>query len=228
MTAALRSRFARDGFADLTACVPDAVRARAAADIAAAFAAAGLRRDLRVGATGGTPRRYRVLTRDAIRAHAPYVAALYRSAALLRLVADVSGERALPSPYRPEEFVATRLERIGDTHGWHWDDYAFALVWVLEAPPPDAGGSLELISGVPWNKADPNVEAVLATREPVRYPLASGTVYLLRADDAMHRVVPLARDGRRDALCFTYARASDLERSVSHETLEQIYATSAS
>ena len=50
----------------------------------------------------------------------------------------------------------------------------------------------------------------------------AAAVYFLRADTTMHRVAPLACDGRRDALCFRYARASDLERAVSHETLEQI------
>ena len=114
----------------------------------------------------------------------------------------------------------------GDTHGWHWDDYAFALVWVLEAPPAGAGGGLERIAGVPWHKGAVDVDAVLAASEPERHAVSSGSVYLLRADTAMHRVAPLLCDGRRDALCFTYASASDLERSVSHETLEQIFATS--
>jgi hypothetical protein len=212
---------------DVTARVKPAVRARVAAEVAAAFEVAGVRRELRVDATGGTPRRYRVLTRDAIFRYCPHVRTLYGSDALLDLVSETAGERAFRIPYAPEEFVATRLERPGDTHGWHWDDYAFALVWVLAAPPASAGGILEVIAGVPWEKSAVDIDAVLAAREPERHAFASGSVYLLRADNAMHRVTPLLGPGRRDALCFTYACANDLGRSISHETLEQIYAASA-
>jgi hypothetical protein len=47
---------------------------------------------------------------------------------------------------------------------------------------------------------------------------------LLRTDTTLHRVTPLLRAGRRDALCFSYAAAHELSREVSHETLEAILA----
>ena len=222
MNADLRSAFARDGFVDVTPAVTCALRERVAAEATAALDRHGVRRDVRIAATGMSPRRYRVAPRDGIAASCPAAAAAYRSADLLALVANVAGEVVVPVPYVPEEFIATRLERTGDTHGWHWDDYAYALVWIAGAPPATAGAALERVTGVPWDKTRPGIEAVLAERTPLRAHVPAGSVYLLRADTTLHRVAPLLCDARRDALCFSYAPARDIERAVTHETLDAI------
>jgi len=222
MIFALRECFARDGFADVTALIPPNVRAGVRAEVTAALDAHAVRRDVRVAVTSGTPRRYRVVDRGTLAAACPATARVYRSPHLLTLVGIVAGQPVVPVPYVAEELIATRLEIAGDTHGWHWDDYAFALVWVLSAPAARDGAALEYITGVPWNKAEPNVEAILAQREPVRAHIAAGTLYLLRTDTTLHRITPLERDVRRDALCFSYAAAADIHRPVTHESLETI------
>ena len=214
--------FARDAFADVTALIPAEWRMRIGAEAGAALDLHGVRRDLRIPVTGNSPRRYRVAARDALVHACPSAAAFYRSDALLAIVAAVAGEAVVPVPYAAEELIATRLEFAGDTHGWHWDDYGLALVWVVRAPAPRDGGALEYVTGVPWCKAEPGVEAILARREPGRAALASGSVYLLRADTTLHRITPLLCDGRRDAVCFSYALARDLGREVSHESLDAI------
>jgi hypothetical protein len=220
--AGLRTRFARAGFADLTAAISADVRERIAAEVTVALDVHAQRRDLRIAATGESPRRYRIVGRDTLAATCPNAAAFYRSAPLLALLSEIAGEPVVPVPYAPEELIATRLETAGDTHGWHWDDYGFALVWVLRAPPPSAGAVLEFITGEPWCKAKPRVDAILAERQPVRAHVAAGTVYLLRTDTTLHRVTPLRRDAQRDALCFSYAAARELTRVVTHETLDAI------
>jgi hypothetical protein len=224
MIAELRERFGRDGFVDLTAAIPGDVRERIGREVTAALDAHAERRDVCIAATGATPRKYRVVGRDTLAATCPASASFYRSEPLLALLSGVAGEAVVPVPYEPEELIATRLESAGDTHGWHWDDYGFALVWVLRAPPPSDGAALEFVTGVPWCKTDPRLEAILADRVPVRAHVAGGTVYLLRTDTTLHRVTPLRRDVRRDALCFSYAAACDVARNVSHETLEAILA----
>ena len=228
MSAALRSAFARDGYVDLTSALDAALRARVAAEATAVLDAHGVRRDLRIAATGLSPRRYRVEPRDAITQSCPAAAAAYCSADLLAFVAEVAGEPIAPVPYVPEEIIATRLERTGDTHGWHWDDYAFALIWIADAPPAREGGSLEYVAGVPWCKAEPRVEEILRAHRAARRDVVPGTVYLLRADTTLHRVAPLLADGRRDALCFSYAATSELARTVSHETLDAILGATTS
>jgi hypothetical protein len=224
MSGELRAQFVRTGFADLTALIPAAWRERASAEAIAALDAHGARRDLRIPVTGDSPRRYRIVGRDRLASAAPSAAALYRSDALLALVGAVAGEAVVPVPYAAEELIATRLEFAGDTHGWHWDDYGYALIWVLQAPAPGGGGELEYVTGVPWCKTQPRVDAILAAREPQRTRVAAGTVYLLRTDTTLHRITPLARDGRRDALCFSYASAADAGRTASHESLDAILA----
>jgi hypothetical protein len=222
--AELRTRFARAGFADVTAAIPAGVYERIAGEVTATLDAHAVRRDLRIAVTGASPRRYRVVGRDTLAATCPAAASFYRSPPLLALLSEIAGEPVVPVPYEPEELIATRLESAGDTHGWHWDDYRFALVWVLHAPAPADGAALEFVTGVPWCKTAPRVDAILAERTPVRVHVAAGTVYLLRTDTTLHRVAPLRRDGRRDALCFSYAAAHESARAVSHETLDAILA----
>lgn len=173
-----------------------------------------------------TPRRYSVATRDSLARSCPIAASLYRTPELLSLVSEIAGGPVVPVPYQPEEFIATRLERAGDTHGWHWDDYAYALVWILEAPAEAAGGALELIPGVDWCKDDPRLAHTLVSRAVERRWLPSSSVYLLRSDTTMHRVTPLRYDAVRTALCFSYASPADLHRKISHETVDRIYGKS--
>lgn len=222
MSEELRETFARDGFVDVTSAIDPTLRARVAAEASAVLDAHGERRDIRIPATGMSPRCYRVASRDAIVAQCRAAAAAYRGEDLLALLAGLTGEAVVPVPHVPEEIIATRLERAGDTHGWHWDDYAFALVWIAQAPSPSAGAALERIPEVPWCKDAPGLNAILAARTTERANPPSRSVYLLRADTTLHRVAPLVFNERRDALCFSYAAASDVARAVTHETLDAI------
>jgi hypothetical protein len=213
-------------FTDLSEALPPALRNRVADEVTAVLSATAVRRDLTIVQTGMTPRRYRIAPRASVAAACPMTAALYRSPELVALISQVAGERLAPVPYEPEEFVATRLERAGDTHGWHWDDYAYALVWVIEAPRRSCGGELELVPDVGWCKSDPRVDEILASRRVESRHLPAGTVYLLRSDTTLHRVAPLRCDAMRSVLCFSYATSADLQRSISHETVDQIYSAS--
>lgn len=224
---ALASAFAATGYVELTHAFPAAVRQAVAVHVAAAIEQGGRRRDLVIGVTGGSPRRYRLAGRSAIEATGSFIPNLYRNRELLALVAQVTGTPAHPVPYAPEEYIATRFEEAGDTHGWHWDDYAFALIWVTAAPPSECGGTLEFIPGIAWDKADPRVAEYVATRRIHRRNPPSDSVYLLRADTMLHRVTPLREQARREILCLSYASHADLERAISHETLEELYATAS-
>jgi hypothetical protein len=187
-----------------------------------ALGARGVRRELSIAATGGTRRSYRIAGRAALDAASPAFGRSYRSPELLGLVSRIAGEDVVPVPYEPEEFIATRLEQRGDVHGWHWDDYSYALVWVLRAPPPAAGGGVELVRNVPWDKADPRVAEHLQRNMIERFHPPSGSAYLLRANATLHRVAPLSDAAVRDVLCFSYAGAADFGRAVTHETIEAL------
>jgi hypothetical protein len=88
----------------------------------------------------------------------------------------------------------------------------------------EQGGAVEYVRDTEWDKDDPQIAAYLE-RGPIerRQPLR-GSAYLLRADTALHRVAPLVKEGAlRIILCFSYASLSDLEREVSHESMQDIY-----
>lgn len=81
--------------------------------------------------------------------------------------------------------IITRLERAGDSHGWHWDDYAFALVWVVECPPPADGGSVQGVPRTRWNKREPGGPD-LASHPIHSWYLQPGDAYLMRTDTTLH------------------------------------------
>lgn len=219
----LRDQFTADSYIELPSCIPTPVWGRLSAETAAVLDRYGRRRDLRLPTTGMSPRKYTLASRDALAQYAPTVVQMYRSRALLALLGTIAGEAVVPVPYIPEEFVATRLERAGDTHGWHWDDYSYALVWMLCSTPYEAGGALEFIADLDWDKSDPQVERYVSERTVARRRPRQGVAYLLRADTTLHRVAPLRRVARREVLIFSYARPSDARRVVKHETLDALY-----
>ena len=113
----------------------------------------GVRRDLRMHSSGCTPRRMTNVAQPVIAGHCPLVMYIYRNTLLRSAISSIVRAPVFDCPYRPERFVITRLHQLGDTHGWHWDDYSLAVVWVLRrAPPPEAGGILQCVSGTRWDK----------------------------------------------------------------------------
>jgi hypothetical protein len=219
---ALRERFAACDVVELDGIFPSALVDALTAAVDEALGTRGVRRDVRLAATGGTRRRYRIAGRDALAATSPLIDWTYRAAETRALVATIAGEPVEPVPYAPEEFIATRLEEPGDVHDWHWDDYTYALVWVLRAPPAAAGGGVELVRHVGWDKAAPRVAEYLRAHPIERFHPRTGTAYLLRANATLHRVAPLRVAAVRDMLCFSYAASSDLQRAISHETIEAL------
>lgn len=182
----------------------------------------GVRRDLRLATTGGSRRRYRIANRDVLAAESLLIEQTYRSPVTRAAIAAVAGEPVFPVPYVPEEFIATRLEEPGDVHGWHWDDYSYALVFVLRTPPAAAGAGVELVRNVAWDKAAPRVDEHVRTHPVECFRPPAGSAYLLRAHATLHRVAPLTAAAVRDVLCFSYANAADLQRAISHETVEAL------
>ena len=144
---------------------------------------------------------------------------LYVHFELVSVIARVAGEPIYPCNHPEELIVCNFLLAQGSTHGWHLDDPPYALILVLEAPAPGAGGELEFIPGWadlnhelgldPDGPADAGVAAAQAEGLIRSVDHRSGDAYLLRADRCAHRVAPLRASGtRRVALNFAYeARA---------------------
>lgn len=185
------------------------------------------RRELIIRQTGDTPRAYSSVGRDDIQHFNGIIPAFYHSESVLSFLADVADEELYPVPYAPEEYIINSQDRIGDTHGWHWDDYTYAFVWIVEAPDPLFGGRLEFIPRTTWDKSAPKsaLRHILETREVHSRHLVAGSCYLLKANTTLHRIAPLSNASRRTVIVFTYASKADLsDESISHDTMESIYA----
>ena len=184
------------------------------------------RRDMDIAITGGTPRAYLSVDRDTIRKDNGIITHFFQSEVIRKYLSTIAGEDMFRVPYAPEEYIVNSQQKSGDTHGWHFDDYTYALIWVAEAPSLFDGGRVELIADTVWDKEAPKeqIENLLKTREIRSLYVQPGTCYLMRARYCLHRVAPLLGKTRRTVIVFTYASQSDLnDTSISHETMEQIY-----
>jgi len=207
-------RFRREGLTKVTELIGAPERAQVHAEAVRLLGAYAERRDIELATTDYTPRAMSVVPSAFVRGHASLVTRLYDDPGLREMLARIAAEPLFPCPSVDEEFLIARHERPGDTHGWHWGDYSFALIWVLEAPPPEVGGLLQAVPHTDWDKARPRIHQYLL-ENPIRtYHFASGDVYFLRTDTTLHRTTPLRCAATRIILNMTWASAADLQRPL--------------
>ena len=218
-----RKSFYETGFALISYLLPDPVKQQIADEVRLLLDQQSIRRDLRLRDTSNTPRYMRNVTAEAIRHHRGVTVELYNSPAFLEALGKVAGEAVIPCPYEPEQYVITHLERPGDTHGWHWDDYSFGLIFVADCPPPDLGGFVQTVPNTRWDKDDPQVFRKLLDNPIYSYELRPGDLYLLRTDTTLHRVHPVEPGATRSIINMAYAAERDRQKNISHETMEDLF-----
>ena len=138
----------------------------------------------------------------------------------------IAGESVHRVPYLPEEYIINNQSAKGDTHGWHWDDYAFALIHVVEAPDPLYGGRVEYVPNVVWNKesAGKCIKAALEKELITSMHVRTGETYFMKTNTTLHRISPLLGETNRIAIVYSFASDSDLtDSSIEHDTMEAIY-----
>ncbi len=182
----------------------------------------GCRRELVFSETGNSERRMRNVRRDQIKVFGSIIPGLYCVSALREVLATIAGEEVLECPYEPEQFVISALDQDGDTHGWHWDDYSFALVWIIDCPPVAYGGFVQCVPHTEWDKIDPQLHQWFVTRPIYSVELVPGDLYLMRTDTTLHRVYPVT-GGRRVIVNMGYAARGDLTKQISHETMDNLW-----
>jgi hypothetical protein len=222
----LRRNYAEDHMAIIGDLLPGNLREAMESEGRTLLLEEAIRREVVIRESGNTPRSYNSVGRNRIRERGSYIPAFFDSPSILEFLSQIVGEPLHRVPYEPEEFIINSQCNVGDTHGWHWDDYTFALVWIIDEPDVLHGGRVEFIPRIPWKKSDTRawIENVLASYPIKSYHVPSGKCYLLRARDALHRISPLTGRTQRTVVVFTYATESDLsDSSLTHGSMEVIY-----
>jgi alkylated DNA repair dioxygenase AlkB len=217
-----RREFLERGVVRVPFLAPDSVKQLLAVEVAELVTSHSRRRELVFSETGNSERRMRNVRRDQIKTFGSIIPALYCVPALLEVLATIAGEEVLECPYEPEQFVIVALDQDGDTHGWHWDDYSFALVWVIDCPSVAYGGFVQYVSHTEWDKVDPRLHQWFVTRPISSLELVPGDLYLMRTDTTLHRVYPVT-SGRRVIVNMGYAARGDLTKQISHETMDNLW-----
>ncbi|MFM7363155.1 MAG: hypothetical protein ACKO11_01365 [Cuspidothrix sp.] len=210
----LAHQFKRDGFLKVADIMPWKIRQEMKQEALRLLELYSERRDLKLATTGNTPRNMSVVTSENIATNSEFVNTIYRSNALLNILEKLGGEPFLACPSKDEEFLITRHEKAGDTHGWHWGDYRYALIWILETPPIEYGGMLQCVPHTSWNKTNPRIHEYLCENPISTYGFVSGDIYLLKSDTTLHRTVPLNRDATRIMLNMTWGCMDDQKRNL--------------
>ncbi len=148
-----------------------------------------MRRDFAMAETHGSPRKMSVVNGHALLSE-HFFADLYFDRKLLELLNELTDTKVAPCDNEVESMIITSLNEVGDTHGWHTDDYPFALIIGIESAAGDAGGGVEFI-----DYQDRLRSAHLKT----------GDAYLMRTDRIAHRVTPLLCHATRTILNLTYS-----------------------
>ncbi|NNH71737.1 hypothetical protein HLB23_18030 [Nocardia uniformis] len=164
---------------------------------------------------GGTepvddPPRHRIeVPPQAIATHANLIPQLYDCDVLRRNLSVVAAESVLPCP-EPRRYAVTRVHH-DELPQWHWDDYSFALVLVVECPPLEEGGFVQTVAHTHRDRQFPDVHRTL-TRNPIHsWELHPGDLYLMRTASTLHRVYPFEH-GRRTIMSMCFATRADLDR----------------
>lgn len=103
--------------------------------------------------------------------------------------------------------INVHFANAGQELGWHFDNSAFAVTLLLQAP--QAGGVFEYVPAVrnadDGDMAYERVGSVLDGNETVRkLSFNPGALVLFRGRDAMHRVTPVEGDTTRLLVVFAY------------------------
>lgn len=206
--------FRRFGIATVTDLIRKSVRDDVRREAELLLSEFAERRDLRLATTDYTRRSMSVVPSEVVASQGRLIPALYRDERLTRNLEAIAGESLHPCPKDDEEFLISRHEKAGDTHGWHWGDFSFALIWVLVAPDIDVGGLLQCVPHTDWDKSSPQIHRYLRDNPINTYYFASGDVYFLRTDTTLHRTIPFRSDATRIMLNMTWASTKDLNKSL--------------
>lgn len=173
-----------------------------------------------------TPRYMTTLGGQEIKKHSTLLSALYSDVYLRRILSRIVGHTLFDNLDKNEWTVGTYLKGDGQTHGFHIDDPPVALIIIVEAPPQEFGGVLEMVPEWPkiseiYNRSPefevgPVVEELRDLGLVQTKTHATSDAYLLRADRCLHAVAPLnGANTRRTIVNMAFELAPNVIRRSS-------------
>jgi hypothetical protein len=167
------------------------------------------------------------VSRHAIDTHAPVIAELYRSRALIEWLGELAGERLQASPPGdPHAYALYFYTRPGDHIGWHYDTSYYA------------GRRYTLLVGL-IDRSSCRLDYELHTREAGvaaaagSVCIAPGGLVFFDGDKLRHRITPLGPGEKRVSLTFEYVTdpsmhagwrlISDMKDAVAYFGFRQVF-----
>ncbi|HEV3001831.1 MAG TPA: hypothetical protein VGW75_13910 [Solirubrobacteraceae bacterium] len=219
----LSQHFRREGYVKIPNLVPPDLKQEVSDEVHRLLDLHARRIDIQLKETGNSPRKMSTVAQRAIAADSLLIPEIYGSSTLLDFLGRLAGEPVVACPWDEEKFVIIRQEKQGDTHGWHWGDFAFTVIWIIEAPEQECGGMLQCVPHTDWDKSNPRVHDYLTTYPIKTYGHVTGDVYFLRSDTTLHRTVPLNADRTRIILNTCWGSEADARKAKTHETMEAMF-----
>ncbi len=217
-------QFRREGYTKLRGLIPDSLFAQVTDEVSELLAQHARRIDIQIKETGGTPRKMSTVSAAEISRDSKLIPAIYNSASLKNVLGQIADAELYSCPWEGEKYVIIRQDQPGDTHGWHWGDFSFTVIWIIQAPGPETGGMLQCIPHTNWDKQNPRVHEYLLANPIRTYANATGDLYFLRSDTTLHRTIPLNSAATRIILNTCWASETDTKKPVTHETMDAMFA----
>lgn len=217
-----QKHFKQRGMVNITHCFHDSIIQPMTAEAFKVFYGKSKRKDF-ISQHTSTPRNMFTVSEADIATHSQLITDFYYSQEVLRLLSEIAQEKIDFLPWMGERFVINGLMNNDDTHGWHWDDYAYALVFIADCPPKHAGGEVEFVPHTQWNKAQPNISQILERKNVQTQYFAPGTFYFMRSDTTLHRVAKISHPYKRLSIAMSYCNQADLSKQMDHQTVIDLY-----
>ncbi|QDQ25800.1 hypothetical protein FNU76_05225 [Chitinimonas arctica] len=214
----LREQFGSEHFLPLRGFCPPILFQALKAEALGLIERYGVVCDTALGHGEGAPSQIATVDQPVIVEQGPLIHATYFSPVLKDTLSEVAGEALYTCPHAGEHYRISQLRKSCDTHGWHWDDYAYGFVLILEAPHYRDGGLVQGVAHTSWDKRNPDVHGALRKNQVYAHALEPGDAYLVKTDTTMHRVYSIRGDARRTLIHTTWANRQDLRLPKSHET----------
>lgn len=221
--ATLTGEFHKYGLVNVRDILPADMWEQLSAETNTIMSEFGIKRDLRLEQSDNTRRALTTVGNDLCRENGPCMSAIYDSEPFHSFLSDIAGENVSMFPDPVEQLAISLLTQPGDTHGWHWDDCSFALIWIIECPPPSFGGFTQCVPNTGHEKGKTNIFEVL-TKYPIQsHYFPQGSFYFFRSGSSLHQVHPLVKPARRLIINMDFVSEADLRRPLDTSTTELFY-----